>query len=799
MSAAWTWVWLDLRRRRRSLAVLALLVALTTAVVLTAAAGSRRGATAVDRLLDETKPATLAVLPNEVGFDWDEVRAIDGVEAVGLFPLSSYLVDGRPSDQFAYDAAVMYEIEAPIVLEGRLPDPSRDDEAVVTAAYEQTYGKGVGDHATIELYSPAQTDEIQLSSVPPEDAEGPAIDAEIVGVVRSGWFSDYGDTTSGMLIPSPAVFEQHRANLLGEQGLVWVNALVRLADGGQGVGAFRDELARVSGRSDIEFFTLSEDAQHVRDVTGFEADALLAFAAAAAIASVFLVGQSVIRYVAGATPELEVLRAVGIAPRRVRWMAAAGPGIAGVVGAVVGSVAAWFASSRFPMGTAEAFEPAPGRAFHAGFLVLGAGLGGAVVAGGALWAAWIAARSLGRVAPTRTSRLADLAPRIGASVPASIGARFALERGSGSQAVPVLPAIVGAVVGVLGIVGALTFADGIDDATSHPERFGVFAQMEAFFGFNGQDEIPADVLTAAIASAPDVVAVNDNRTGVAEAGEVDMTLFTVDTVDHAPLPLSVIDGRLPERPGEVALAPTTADAMGAKVGDEVELTSQSTETFEVSGLAFVPEGPHNQYHEGAWVTADGYDDLTDTFKFHWVDVTIREGADVGAAATRINEAVATALEAPPGTEIVTLREPPAQLGELRRLGRLPAYLAAFLGLLAVTAVGHAVASAVRRRRLDLAVLRAIGLTRWQTRAVALTQATVLAAIGLVIGVPLGVATGRSIWRAVADSTPVIHVAPVALLALLLIAPVTLLLANALAAWPSQRAASLRVGHVLRTE
>ena len=51
----------------------------------------------------------------------------------------------------------------------------------------------------------------------------------------------------------------------------------------------------------------------------------------------------------------------------------------------------------------------------------------------------------------------------------------------------------------------------------------------------------------------------------------------------------------------------------------------------------------------------------------------------------------------------------------------------------------------------------------------------------------------------ADTTPVIHVTPVAALALVLIAPIVLLLANLLAAVPSHRAASLRVGQVLRTE
>ena len=46
MNAVATWLRLDLRRRVRSLAVLTLLVALTTATVLTAVAGARRGGTA---------------------------------------------------------------------------------------------------------------------------------------------------------------------------------------------------------------------------------------------------------------------------------------------------------------------------------------------------------------------------------------------------------------------------------------------------------------------------------------------------------------------------------------------------------------------------------------------------------------------------------------------------------------------------------------------------------------------------------------------------------------------------------
>ena len=48
-------------------------------------------------------------------------------------------------------------------------------------------------------------------------------------------------------------------------------------------------------------------------------------------------------------------------------------------------------------------------------------------------------------------------------------------------------------------------------------------------------------------------------------------------------------------------------------------------------------------------------------------------------------------------------------------------------------------------------------------------------------------------------TPLAYNPPWALLALLLIAPVALLAANLLAAWPARRAARLRAGQILRTE
>ncbi|MGH9275714.1 MAG: ABC transporter permease, partial [Acidimicrobiales bacterium] len=261
-------------------------------------------------------------------------------------------------------------------------------------------------------------------------------------------------------------------------------------------------------------------------------------------------------------------------------------------------------------------------------------------------------------------------------------------------------------------------------------------------------------------------------------------------------------GRMPTRPSEITVAPATADALHAGVGDSVELTgSRASGSYEISGIAFVPTGSHNDYDAGAWVGPETYDQLFDGFKFHTADLTVRPGADPEAVAARLGLSVAEDIlgDASAAGEALSVREPPSRLAELEQVRRLPLFLAAFLGVLAVGAVGHALATAVRRRRHDIAVLRALGITRWQCRTMVLTQASLLAVFGLLVGVPLGLALGRTLWRTVADNTPIEYVTPLAFWLLVLIAPAALLLANLLAAWPSHRAASIRVGHVLRTE
>lgn len=143
--------------------------------------------------------------------------------------------------------------------------------------------------------------------------------------------------------------------------------------------------------------------------------------------------------------------------------------------------------------------------------------------------------------------------------------------------------------------------------------------------------------------------------------------------------------------------------------------------------------------------------------------------------------------------------PPPQVVEIRTVALLPVLLGIFLAVLAVGAVGHALGTAVRRRPREVAVLRALGMTPLQARGVVITQASVLTVIGLAFGLPLGVALGRAVWRVVADATPLQYGPPVAFWALVLAAPLALLLANLLAAVPARRAARLPVNQILHAE
>jgi hypothetical protein len=800
-----TWLQFEVRRRWRSLLVLALLVALATATVLTATAGARRGQTAFSRLWAQTLPATVTVLPNQPGFDWDKVRALPEVAVISEFPVNGtpFVLECCPdaSTGFAPIGDQSYRtIERPALLAGHLFDPGRADEIIVSPQFAASYHKSVGDVVTMRLATPEQVNE--GSAGPPL---GPVIKAHIVGVGRNVFGSSTidGPGSKGGVQASPALYDQYRANIIGTNGQVYINALIRLKGGTAAIPAFRADLAKVSGRSDIDVWDNREFfGGPIERITRYEAACLLAFALAALVAALFLIGQSVARYTSATVADLQVLQAVGMTPRQAVASATAPPLLAALAGSTLGVAAAIVASAWMPIGVASYNDPNPG--ISADWLILGPGwlLAPVLVAAGSAAAAALTFGARRRQHVARRSAVASAAAAAGLGVPVVVGARFALEPGRGRAAVPVRPALLGVVAGVLGVLAAFTFAAGVSDAAANPARFGQTWQLGAFLGASGQDFGPASGVLRAVAADPDVTGVDDALVGGAQSGQVSVESFTYTPVGGKQVAVVLTGGRMPAAPGEIVLAPTTASEMHAAIGSVVRLSGAAgPQAMTVTGIGFVPEGPHNDYDTGAWLTPGGYDRLFRgahyAFKFHLAAVSLRPGANVQAVAARLNKTAAAIKGgaafsfSPPA--------PVAAVQAVRDVAALPLALGAFLAVLAIGAVGHALSIAVRRRSHELAVLRALGLTRRQSRLVIVTQASLLAAIGIIFGIPLGLVLGRILWHAAADMTPLAYRPPLAALALALIVPLALVTANLLALWPARRAARLRTARLLRTE
>lgn len=153
---------------------------------------------------------------------------------------------------------------------------------------------------------------------------------------------------------------------------------------------------------------------------------------------------------------------------------------------------------------------------------------------------------------------------------------------------------------------------------------------------------------------------------------------------------------------------------------------------------------------------------------------------------------------PSGSEVIAA-EMPVELMNLRNVRTLPVLLACLLALLAVGALGHVLVASSRRRRHDFAILRALGLDSRRIHLIVNTQGTAIGLAGLVVGVPLGVGFGRTLWRLVTDRVPLTAVAPFAVGAVVLIVPITVFVANVLAAWPGHRLARLRPAEELRAD
>jgi len=129
----------------------------------------------------------------------------------------------------------------------------------------------------------------------------------------------------------------------------------------------------------------------------------------------------------------------------------------------------------------------------------------------------------------------------------------------------------------------------------------------------------------------------------------------------------------------------------------------------------------------------------------------------------------------------------------------PLLFAVALSVFGAATLLHLLLVSVARRRVEAGLLKALGFVRRQVAAAVCWQATVVALVGIAVGAPLGIATGKVLWRVFATNFGVVPVAVVEPVLIAALAVGVLAGANLLAAVPALLAARSQPARLLRAE
>lgn len=743
----------EVRTRWRSLLALAVVIAVVGGVVLATAAGARRTRTAVDRL-DEAGRSPHSFL-DASGTDeekWDEMRRLPSVE----YAVHVAFVYAFPGEGYFPFLAVVDpdgEVSGGVLVEGRRPRPGAADELVLSEATAKSIGVRAG--STLETVTVTPAGEDAFNESEDYEPDGPVVPLRVVGLVRSGQDlgAEGGDPTVTVL--PYAFYEKYRGRIAMQEG----NFLMRYKDGPAGIPQFTTEVRRLFAGGQVPVVDAGGNGtEGLKDSTNVQAAGLAAFAAVFLLFGLGAVGQFISRTVHSGRADHEALAAVGLT-RRGRFLdAAVPPALAAALGCVGAVALAIAASPLLPVGLAGRAEPDPG--LHVDTLVLlpgGLALLIAVLAVIA-WPAWRRSRlRLGAAASAVASR-PSLGSRLTRTGPPAlaVGVDMAARRGRGATEVAVRTAVIGTLLGALGLAAAVVFSNSLQHLLDTPSRYGWTWDVAA-----SQTDEQVD---SAIRRADTAVVARAVLSQTVQIGNRSAYAFAFD-VRKGTLPPPIVEGRAPTAPDEVALGAALREKTGG--ADTVTISAgEKRGRYRVVGTALsAPIDDPISMDGGVMLSRSGMERLglweveDDSSGFKQTMITFKPGVDVAKAARTLgirNQ----------NDRSVTFPRPPGEVAKLDQVRDLPNLLALFLGALALVALLHAIVQTVHRRRLELGVLRAIGFTRGQVAGSIGWQASAVALVGAGLGLPLGIAVGRWLWTLVADG---LGVAPAPQVALPLVA------------------------------
>jgi predicted lysophospholipase L1 biosynthesis ABC-type transport system permease subunit len=264
------------------------------------------------------------------------------------------------------------------------------------------------------------------------------------------------------------------------------------------------------------------------------------------------------------------------------------------------------------------------------------------------------------------------------------------------------------------------------------------------------------VLQSALAQL-DGIGISDRTTislgQVDVGGEAVAAVGIGESTGSAPTP-PIVQGRAPRARDEIVLGANTLQRLGASVGDTTTVSfGSSRQRMRIVGqatfprLAEYPGAPNTGLGEGALLPSSTLSDLTGALPYTSLLVQVPDAA--AGRALRHAYSSAPSLDSEADVSLIERPQRPDALYGYESTATVRRALAYLLGGLTVASVWLGLVAATRAARRELAVLRTIGLTRRQIRSVVHLHGVVVAVTALLVGVPLGLASGRAGWRAFA--------------------------------------------------
>jgi hypothetical protein len=707
------------------------------------------------------------------------------------------------------------------VVAGRMANPDSTHEMVATAAMAKLAGWHLGETVRMGDFTVAQ---LNSGANPGTARLGLTFSAQLVGLVvfSNQIASDDIDRYPTFQLLTPALTRTLRA------GATYPDYGLRIQGGSSAIAEVEQEIARLVPKgSPYAFHVTAVTEGQVERSSKPEAIALGVFGAIAALAALLIAGQAITRALWAEGEDLDVLRALGADPSTVMWDATFGLLGAVTLGGLLAVGLAVALSPLAPLGPARQVDPAPGFAFDwsvlgVGFAVLAAGLSALTVA----FAYRRAHRGIGQHSDPvpRGSAIVNAATHYGLRAPAVTGLRFSLEPGHGRSAVPVRSVLVGSVLAVTVVVATVTFASGLNTLVAHPALYG-WNWNYAIEPVGGSNVPP--MVGQLLDHDPDVAAwTGFNFADVQIDGQ---TVPALDDGTHAAFGPPILSGHAIEAKNQIVLGAATLAALHKRIGQSVVVSYGSPKDLPiyqpptrivVVGTATMPAiGTPGTLHPsmgtGALFSnalfvpalARALVDADPNLNGPAIDVVrIRSGVTPTAARSslhRIADAANKAVGNDPqtyGDSFVVLGvQHPAEIVNYQSTGASPGVLAGGLAVGAVVSLGLTLAASVRRRRRDIALLKTLGFTKRQLAVAVAWQASVAAFVGIIVGVPAGIALGRWLWDLFARDIYAVPLPTVPALEVTLVGLGALVLANLVAAVPGQMAARTRTALVLRSE